>query len=192
MLFATAPDARPRGPLGRDEEEEGLLDVLAEGHTLDRKFDTSEEAHILSLVPEAGREVALSKVVEQGHEASRSLATGDTFDAHHVGTGGLADKKARAGKPHTHRVGVLTGDRHPFVDDRLVQDRGDDILRTERLEAFDPGEHLWEHTNEADRGVVLLQPSPQARHCTSRPDTGNDMGEPASSLLEDLDSRRLV
>ncbi len=97
MLFATAPDARPRGPLGRDEEEEGLLDVLAEGHTLDRKFDTSEEAHILSLVPEAGREVALSKVVEQGHEASRSLATGDTFDAHHVGTGGLADKKARAG-----------------------------------------------------------------------------------------------
>ena len=32
MLFATAPDARPRGPLGRDEEEEGLLDVLAEGH----------------------------------------------------------------------------------------------------------------------------------------------------------------
>jgi hypothetical protein len=46
MLFATAPDVRPRGPLGRDEEE-GLLDVLAEGHTLDRKFDTSEEAHIL-------------------------------------------------------------------------------------------------------------------------------------------------
>jgi hypothetical protein len=61
------------------------------------RFDTSEEAHILSLVPEAGREVALSKVVEQGHEASRSLATGDTFDAHHVGTGGLADKKARTG-----------------------------------------------------------------------------------------------
>ena len=38
-------------------EEEGFLDVLAEGHTLGRKFDTSEDAHILSLVPEAGREV---------------------------------------------------------------------------------------------------------------------------------------
>src|SRR5229473_5830161 len=64
------------------------------------RFDTSEEAHILSLVPEAGREVALSKVVEQGHEASRALPTRDPFDAHHVGTGGLADKKARAGEPH--------------------------------------------------------------------------------------------
>jgi hypothetical protein len=46
VLRSLALDARPRGPLGRDEEE-GLLDVLAEGHTLDRKFDTSEEAHIL-------------------------------------------------------------------------------------------------------------------------------------------------
>ena len=65
-----------------------------------RLADKTAEQHRLrgdSLVPEAGREVALSQVVEQGHEPSGSLATGDTFDAHHVGTGGLADKKARAG-----------------------------------------------------------------------------------------------
>src|SRR5262245_17445268 len=48
-------------------------------------------------VPEAGREIAFSKIVEQGHDTSRSLTTGDTFNAHHVGTGRLADKKARAG-----------------------------------------------------------------------------------------------
>src|SRR5690242_10719861 len=48
-------------------------------------------------VPQPGREIALSKVVEQGHETPRPLATCDTFDAHHIGTGGLADKKARPG-----------------------------------------------------------------------------------------------
>src|SRR5258708_8457614 len=79
-------------------------------------------------VPEPGREIALSKVVEQGHETSRSLATCDTFDTHHIGTGGLADKKARTGYPHTHRVGVLTCDRHPFVADRLAHDRRDHTL----------------------------------------------------------------
>src|SRR5262245_1006403 len=48
-------------------------------------------------VPDVSREISCSKIVEQGHDTSRSLTTGDTFNAHHVGTGRLADKKARAG-----------------------------------------------------------------------------------------------
>jgi len=69
-----------------------FLDRLAD-------IDSDEEVRprLSFLVPETGREVALPEVVEQSHEASRSLATGDAFDPHHVGPGGLADEKARAG-----------------------------------------------------------------------------------------------
>jgi hypothetical protein len=44
-------------------------------------------------VPEAGREMAFCQIVEQGQDTSRSLATGDTFNAHHVSTRRLANKK---------------------------------------------------------------------------------------------------
>src|SRR2546426_177837 len=145
------------------------------------------------LVPETGREVALPQIVEQGDEASCSLAPRDAFDSHHVGARRLADEEACACQSDAHLIGVIARHRDTLLDDTLVQDRGDDVLRIpERLETFDSRERLWEHTNQTDSGVVLLQASPQARRGASGTDANDDVGELTSGLLENLRCGRLV
>src|SRR3989475_8371757 len=145
------------------------------------------------LIPETGRKIALSQIVEQGDEAPDSLAARHAFDAHQVGARRLPDEEAGTRQPPAHRVRLAARDGDTFVDDTLIQDRGDDVCGTpEWLEAFDPGKRLREHTDQTNSRVVLLQAPPHARGGAAGPDADDDMGELASRLLENLRGGRFV
>src|SRR2546427_1204974 len=146
-----------------------------------------------SLIPEAGGEVALAEVVEDRDESAPSDALCDAFDTGHIGPGRLTDEEARRRQPHAHPVRLVDSDRDALVDHFLVQDRRHDVLGAPQwLQSLDAGESLRNDADEADRGVVLLEAPPEAGQGAPRADADDDVGQPATGLLQDLGGRRLV
>jgi len=92
-------------------------------------------------VPKAGREVALSEVIEQGHEPASTFAAGDALESGHVGAGQLAHEEASAGEANAYRVGLAGGDGDTLVDQDLIEDGRHDVLgAADGFGAFDAGD----------------------------------------------------
>src|SRR5215510_11598223 len=156
--------------------------------------DTSTDASSSRVsVPQASREVALSEVVEQGHEPASTLAAGDALEAGHVRAGRLTHEEAGAGQADAHRVGLIGRDRHALVDQRLIEDGRHDVLgAAEGFEAFDAGEDFGDDRDDLDARVVLLQAAARAREGAAGPHPDDEMGETTAGLLEDLRRRRFI
>src|SRR3989475_11655013 len=125
------------------------------------------------LIPETGRKIALSQIVEQGDEAPDSLAARHAFDADEIGARRLPNEEAGTRQPPAHRVRLAARDGDTFVDDTLIQDRGDDVCwTTEWLKALDSRRRLPQHPDQTNSRGGLLQASPRAR--------GSGVGAPHS------------
>jgi len=85
----------------------------------------------------------------------RALKTG------HVRPGRQTDEEAGVGEPDAHRVRLIGGDGHAFVDQRLIEDGRHDVLGAPKgLEAFDPREDLGDDRDDLD---ARLMPGPRFR-----------------------------
>src|SRR5439155_12019311 len=78
--------------------------------------------------PKGGSRVALSEVIEQGHEPASTFAAGDALESGHVGAGQLAHEEASAGEANAYRVGLAGGDGDTLVDQDLIEEGRHDAL----------------------------------------------------------------